>query len=379
MFEQMPAACRVRRRRRAGETVRSVGFCRAVVGERVDAERVAGRTGDLVPASLAPPVTLMLARAIDVIPEPGALPGGCGYELKLDGWRACVHRGPGRASVWSRAGTDLTVRFPDVAAAVTAQVPAGTVLDGELVMLDDDRLDFTGLQRRIGASPTTLARLVRARPAYYVAFDVLAHAGVDVRARPLVERRALLEDLAAGWAPPLNLSPMTTDRDTAVALFEHADAAGAEGIVVKGLAQPYLPGVRGWDKVKRHRELDVICAAVIGPITRPTVIVAGLPIDGELKVVGRTVPLSAAAVKALVPHLVPARGQHPWPARLPSSTVNGFGANREAVDLTLVEPIVVEVAADAAWSGRSFRHPLQARRARPDLDPAEVVLPDRLT
>ncbi|WP_258723233.1 hypothetical protein [Cellulomonas sp. NS3] len=49
--------------------------------------------------------------------------------------------------------------------------------------------------------------------------------------------------------------------------------------------------------MKRHRELDVICAAVIGPITRPTVVVAGLPLDGELKVVGRTVPLSAVAVK----------------------------------------------------------------------------------
>lgn len=331
-----------------------------------------------MPAALAPPVQLMLARAVDVVPEPGALPGSCCYEMKYDGWRASIHRGPERASVWSRAGTDLTVRFPDVAAAITSQVPPGTVLDGELVMLAGERLDFTGLQRRIGASPTTLARLVRAQPAYYVAFDVLAVAGVDVRARPLAERRALLEDLAASWGPPLNLSPVTTDYAAAVALFEHADAAGAEGIVAKGLAEPYLPGVRAWAKVKRHRELDVICAAVIGPITRPTVIVAGLPLDGELKIVGRTVPLSAAAVKALVPHLVPARGAHPWPARLPSSTVNGFGANREPVDLTLIEPLVVEVAADAAWTGQSFRHALRARRPRPDLDPAEVALPNRL-
>lgn len=54
-------------------------------------------------------------------------------------------------------------------------------------------------------------------------------------------------------------------------------------------------------KVKRRRELDVVCAAIIGPITAPTVVVAGLPVDGELKIVGRTVPLRTLTVKALVP------------------------------------------------------------------------------
>lgn len=45
--------------------------------------------------------------------------------------------------------------------------------------------------------------------------------------------------------------------------------------------------------------------------------------------------------------------------------------------LTLVEPVVVEVSADTASTGRTFRHPLRVLRIRPELDPAEVELPPR--
>lgn len=338
---------------------------------------MAARGAERLPASLAPPVQLMLARAVETIPEVGALPGGAVYEPKWDGYRAIVTRDSDTTRVWSRRGTDLTTRFPDVAAAAAEQIPPGCVVDGELVAWAGEKLDFAGLQRRMAAGPRSITRLVREQPAYFVAFDVLARNGVDVRPRPFAERRALLEDLAHGWAPPLNLSPVMRDRDLAAGWFEDMDLVGLEGLVVKGLAQPYTP-TRAMLKVKRRRELDVVCAAVIGPITAPTVVVAGLPLDGQLRIVGRTVPLSPLAAKALVPFLVPAAGEHPWPARVVSATVNGFGANREPVDLTLIVPLVVEVSADAAWSGRTFRHPLTWKRARPDLDPAEVELPDRL-
>lgn len=338
---------------------------------------MAARGAERVPASLTPPVKLMLAQAVDNIPETTALPGGAVFEPKWDGYRAIAMRDGDTTRLWSRQGTDLTARFPDVAAAAAVQLPAGYVVDGELVSWAGEKLDFAALQRRMAAGPRSIARLAREQPAYFVGFDVLAHAGVDVRARPFAERRAVLEDLARGWAPPLNLSPVMTDRTIAAGWFEDMDVVGLEGLVVKGLAQPYT-ATRSMLKVKRRRELDVVCAAVIGPIRAPTVVVAGLPVGGELKIVGRTVPLSPLAAKALVPFLVPAAAEHPWPSRVVSATVNGFGANREPVDLTLIEPLVVEVSADAAWSGRSFRHPLSWKRARPDLDPLEVELPDRL-
>jgi hypothetical protein len=119
-----------------------------------------------------------------------------------------------------------------------------------------------------------------------------------------------------------------------------------------------------------------VCAAVVGPLDRPSVVVAGLPIDGALKIVGRTVPLSPLAARELARVLTAADpDDHPWPAVVSSATVNGFGANREPVTLTRVQPLVVEVSADVAWSGRSFRHPLRYVRVRPELHPDEVSPP----
>jgi ATP-dependent DNA ligase len=332
--------------------------------------------GAPLPPSLRGPVQVMLAQAVETIPGPSAMPGGSLYEPKWDGWRLSAAVGEDRATLWSRRGTDLTARFPEVATAVAAQVPAGTVLDGEVVVWVDDRLDFEQLQRRITTSPASVARVASARPASYVAFDVLAHAGTDLRRRPWLQRRKVLEDLAASWSPPMNLSPVTSDPVVAARWFDELTVAGIEGLVVKGAAQHYEPGKRRWVKVKNRDALDVVCAAVIGPLTRPTALVAGLPLDGELAMVGRTVPLSATASKALGAQLALADPDtHPWPARTTSGAVAGWNASRDPVDLTLVEPVVVEVTADVAWSGRAYRHPLRFLRLRPDLDPADVTAP----
>lgn len=248
------------------------------------------------------------------------------------------------------------------------------MLDAEVVVWAGDRLDFSALQRRV-ASPRTAARLARAQPAHLAVFDILAASGVDQRRRPWRERRTQLEQLAAAWRPPLTLSPATDDVDVASAWFRDLAAAGIEGLVAKGAAQPYRGGQRDWIKVKQRSVLDVVCAAVIGPRARPTVVVAGLPIDRELAIVGRTVPLTAIAARQLAGILVDAGEDHPWPRVVRSSTVNGFGSNREPVTLTRVRPVVVEVSADVAWSGGSFRHALRYVRVRPELHPDEVSPP----
>src|SRR5687767_12791346 len=118
-------------------------------------------------------------------------------------------------------------------------MPAGTVLVGEVVVWFDDRLDFEQLQRRVTTSPTSIARVARARPASYVAFDVLTHAGTDLRRRPLHQRREVLEDLAASWSPPMNLSPVTTDPAVAAQWSDELTVGGVEGLVVKGASQHY--------------------------------------------------------------------------------------------------------------------------------------------
>jgi ATP-dependent DNA ligase len=103
------------------------------------------------------------------------------------------------------------------------------------------RLDFSALQQRLGAGPRTLPGHVRQTPASYVAFDVLAVAGHDARALPLSQRRALLEELAREWEPPLSLSPAPTDPGKAPGWFEDLPHPGIEGLVIKAMTGPTRP------------------------------------------------------------------------------------------------------------------------------------------
>lgn len=325
---------------------------------------------------IRPPIDVVLARLAADIPHPTAMPGGARYEPKWDGWRLLVTHDADGVRLWSRQGTDLTARLPDVAAALADQVPTGVVLDGEVVVWHEDRLSFPHLQRRLTTSPKQIAALARTHPAAYVAFDVLAVADRDVRSLAWRHRRLLLEELASEWRPPLNVSPVTDDLEQATAWFTDLAAAGVEGLVVKGADQPYRGAQRLWIKVKARHSLDVVCAAVIGPIDAPQVVVAGLPVGEQgLSIVGRSSVLSRAASRDLATALEPARADHPWPAEVPRSRVYGMGSGPGRVELTRVEPLVVEVSADVAWSGSSFRHSLRYLRARPDADPGEVSVP----
>ncbi|MHC6223151.1 ATP-dependent DNA ligase [Arthrobacter sp. MMS24-S77] len=331
-----------------------------------------------LPAGLVPPVSLALAKAVETVPAAGALPGGCLYEMKWDGFRAVCLVGTDGVSLMSRQNKDLGRYFPDLVAAAAEQIPPGCVVDGEAVIWSGGRLDFDALQRRLVTSRAALPGLVRELPASFVAFDVLAVAGHDTRMAPLSERRALLEELARDWVAPLNLSPVTRDRDVAVSWFEDMTAAGLEGLVCKGASQVYVGGKRQWIKVKSRRSVDVVCAAVIGPRTQPTAAVVGLPVGGRLRIVGRSTPLAAHAGRSFAMHLRAPRGNHPWPEEITETMLDRFSKERGTVRLTLVEPLVVEVSADVAWSGSSFRHPVRLLRARPELDPTDVRFPDHL-
>ena len=323
-----------------------------------------------LPPELSGPVAVELAKPVRTIPAASALPGGCLYEPKWDGYRLVVVRTGGSTRVWSKQGRDLTDRFPDVVAAAVAQVPAGTVLDGEVVIWNGSRLDFGLLQQRMVTPAGRIAALAAAHPASYVAFDLLAAGGTDLRAWTLTRRRAALTDLAARWAPPLQLSPATTDPAEARTWFHDYRPAGVEGLVAKGAGTRYAPGRREWLKVKSWETTEVIAGGVIGPIERPSQLVAGRYRDGELVVVGRTSPLSPRQSAELAAVLTPAGGDHPWPERIGTGR---FGGGRLSVVLTRVDPaVVVEVSADAALQAGVFRHPLRFVRVRPDLRPEDL-------
>ena len=90
-----------------------------------------------------PPLEPMLSRSAPSIPT------GMAYEPKWDGFRCLVFRDADQVQLISRNGRDLTVYFPEVVAAVLANTPHRCVLDGELILVKGDRLDFVRLSERI--------------------------------------------------------------------------------------------------------------------------------------------------------------------------------------------------------------------------------------
>jgi ATP-dependent DNA ligase len=361
---------------------RTVATCHEGVNRQLSAlhARPAGPTLAVVPLSvpglpdvppeLAGPVAVALAKPARDLPRADALPGGVLYEPKWDGYRLVVVRSGGTTRVWSRQGRDLSSRFPDVVAAAVAQVPPGTVLDGEVVVWNGSRLDFGLLQQRMVAPGGRIRTLAAAAPASYVAFDLLALGGADLRDRRLRERRAALEELAVRWAPPMQLSPVTTDPAEARQWSADFRPAGVEGLMAKGAGTRYAPGRREWLKVKSWETTEVLAGGVIGSLERPGQLVAGRYRDGELVVVGRTSPLSPAHSAELADVLTAAGPDHPWPDRIGTGA---FGGGRLSVPLTRVRPdVVVEVSADAALHAGVFRHPLRFVRVRPDLMPDDV-------
>jgi ATP-dependent DNA ligase len=108
----------------------------------------------------------------------------------------------GEVRLWSPNGKEFTTKFPDVQAALQAQLSRDCVLDGELVVWTGKRLDFDALQERmVNTAATVRRRLVPAKPASFVAFDVLAVGSVDVRPMRWTARRQRLESLAERWTP----------------------------------------------------------------------------------------------------------------------------------------------------------------------------------
>lgn len=321
----------------------------------------------------------MLASARETIPGAGALRGGLAMDLKWDGYRVLAFspdRPGGPFLLQTRRGTLIQDRFPDLLAAA-AQLPPGLVLDGELLVLNSEgTMDFGALQRRaVTTAPRTVQTLASAYPAYVVAFDVLQIDGQPVMAEPYEQRRDRLEGLFAGRAltPPWTLCPSTRDPEVAREWLETwTRTSGVEGVVCKGLKQPYKPGVRGWLKVRARQSTEALIGAITGTLGRPRLLVLGrYDGEGRLRYAGKTTEVSPAAARQLSNQLTAAEpGTHPWEGARFSS---GWGT-RDALDTTLIVPDqVAEVSVDTAQDRGVWRHPVRLARLRLDM-PVDDVL-----
>lgn len=171
-------------------------------------------------------------------------------EWKWDGIRAQLMRRGETVSLWSRGEERLDGRFPEIERAAFS-LPAQAVLDGEVLAWDaaaELPMVFTALQKRIGKLRPG-PKLLADAPVRFMAYDVLEHNGVDLRERPLHERRALLATLLKTTDPALMMSP-TIDAASWAALAGEREASRArqtEGLMLKRLDSPYRVGRKRGD------------------------------------------------------------------------------------------------------------------------------------
>jgi bifunctional non-homologous end joining protein LigD len=186
------------------------------------------------------------------------------YELKLDGYRALGIKSGGKARLRSRNDSDFTERYPDISAAL-GSLPDETVIDGEVVALDEDGRPSFNLLQNFGSAGVHLV--------YYV-FDVMVLAGKDVMREPLDTRRMLLEKhVLPKLGEPIRYSQEL--KASLSDLIEAVKAQGFEGLVAKRRSSHYEPDKRSgaWQKMRvNHRQDFVLGGYTVGGNTFDAII-----------------------------------------------------------------------------------------------------------
>lgn len=204
---------------------------------------------DTSDADVSRPYPFFLAHPLAGEPSTLGDPGAWIAEWKWDGIRAQLIRRAGRTFLWSRGEELLAGRFPEVEE-TGALLPDGTVIDGELLpWVNGAPLPFAQLQRRIGRKNVG-RKILDEVPVVLVAYDLLEHAGVDIRSLPLSERRQRLGTLVEsvpGGRLVLSTAVPAPDWDTAIRARQGAREVGAEGLMLKRLSSGYGVGRRRGD------------------------------------------------------------------------------------------------------------------------------------
>lgn len=203
------------------------------------------------------------------------------FETKWDGVRGMVAKADGCLRIWGRDGQDYTPRYPELS--VLLDLPDGTVLDGELVLLRNGRPDFHALMTRHRRIPSGVPYFVE--PVHYVVFDLLYLAGEPLLAWPLVERRERLREV-------LPESDLVSAAEGIIGkgkkYLAKQLAAGHEGLVAKRLTSIYTPNRRSdaWQKIKER--IDLPCAVIGYKLVRQELraLLMATLVEGALTYVG---------------------------------------------------------------------------------------------
>jgi ATP-dependent DNA ligase len=341
-----------------------------------------------------PPVKPMLAKS-----QP-AIPPGMVYEPKWDGFRCIVFRDGDEIELGSRNEKPLTRYFPEVVEAVRASLPQRCVLDGEIVIVSGNSLDFEALLQRIHPAASRVKRLAVETPATFIAFDLLALGDESFVEEPFARRREVLEGVLASTSSSVLLTPATDSLELANRWFKVFEGAGLDGVVAKSPALPYRQDQRIMVKVKHERTADCVVAGFRWHRASPEGTAVGSLMlglygdNGVLQHVGVCGAFSAVRRRELIAELEPYRTDdvsHPWggapnvggsavdpetaepgePDRRPGG-VTRWNAGKDLTWVPLRPELVCEVAYDHMEGGR-FRHTAQFRRWRPDREPASCT------
>jgi ATP-dependent DNA ligase len=335
-----------------------------------------------------PPVLPMLAKRVDELPPAD----GWIFEPKWDGFRTLVFRDGDEILIQSRDEKPLNRYFPELIGPLQAQLPEHCVLDGEIVIVTDEGLDFDLLQLRLHPAASRVKKLALETPASIVFFDLLCEGDQSLCSVPFTERRARLESLLSNAKPPLHLTPATRDISIAADWFRRFEGAGLDGVVAKPASGTYQPNKRVMLKVKHERECDCVVGGFrwhkTGPNTKIGSLLLGLYDDeGNLEHVGVCASFTDARRRELVTFLAPYRENalegHPWRAWAESQpdesevhrrpgTQSRWSAGKDLSWEPIRPELVVQVAYDH-MQGDRFRHTAQFRRWRSDKRPRDCT------
>ncbi|HUG54107.1 MAG TPA: ATP-dependent DNA ligase [Vicinamibacteria bacterium] len=332
---------------------------------------------------IEPPVEPMLAKLTAELPEGE----GWLFEPKWDGFRSIVFRDGDRVYIQSRDLRPLDRYFPELPPALAESLPSRAVVDGEIVIVGPRGLDFDALQLRLHPAASRVAKLAAQTPAAFVAFDLLAEGGRDLRDRPQAERRRALEEALSRASGPVHLTPCTRDRAVAREWFHRFEGAGLDGVMAKHETTTYQPGKRAMVKVKHTRTADCVVAGFRWHKNGPGTLVGSLLLglydqDGRLHHVGVTSSFTTEKRRALAGELEPLRqdalARHPWrqwAEAVEGSTRMPGGQSRwsQGKDLSW-EPLRIERVCEVKYDhlqGDRFRHGTTFVRWRPDKDPED--------
>ena len=312
-------------------------------------------------------------------PAPDGIPQGDSweYEPKWDGFRTLVFRDGDEVELVSRGARPMTRYFPEVLPAFRTLREKKVVLDGELVVVAGDGLDFGALQQRIHPAESRVRMLSKETPVWYIAFDILAAGDKDLRSLPLGDRRQRLESLLKGVKSPIFMTPYTRDPKTANQWFEQFEGAGLDGVIAKSWTGTYVPGKRLWVKVKHQRTADCV---VIGwrrsndGKTLGALLLGLYDKKGTLHYVGHTSSFNAAEKRELIARLKPLEIQIPeeeWranPGRMPGG-LSRWSRGKDTEWVAVRPELVCEVTYDKLEAGERFRHATGFLHWRPDKPP----------